>query len=43
MEKYLNEFIEKLKAEGKSENTIQSYKRHMQEYGYWICYILIIH
>lgn len=35
MEKYLNEFIEKLKVEGKSENTIQSYKRHMQEYFQW--------
>lgn len=35
MEKYLNEFIEKLKAEGKSENTIKSYKRHMQEYFQW--------
>ena len=35
MEKYLNEFIDKLKAEGKSENTIKSYKRHMQEYFQW--------
>lgn len=35
MEKYLNEFIEKLKAEGKSENTIKSYTLHMQEYFKW--------
>lgn len=35
MEKYLNEFIEKLKLEGKSTNTIKSYKAHMQEYFQW--------
>ena len=35
MEKYLEEFIEKLKLEGKSENTIKSYKAHMQEYFQW--------
>lgn len=35
MEKYLNEFIEKLKLEGKSINTIKSYKAHMQEYFQW--------
>lgn len=35
MEKYLNEFIEKLKLEGKSINTIKSYKAHMQEYFKW--------
>ena len=35
MEKYLNEFIEKLKEEGKSENTIKSYTLHMQEYFKW--------
>lgn len=35
MEKYLKEFVEKLKAEGKSENTIKSYKAHMQEYFQW--------
>ena len=35
MEKYLNEFIEKLRAEGKSENTIKSYTLHMQEYFKW--------
>ena len=35
MEKYLNEFIEKLKEEGKSENTIKSYALHMQEYFKW--------
>ncbi|MCI5587582.1 MAG: tyrosine-type recombinase/integrase [Lachnospiraceae bacterium] len=35
MEKYLNEFIEKLKAEGKSENTIKSYALHMEEYFKW--------
>ena len=29
MENYLNEFINKLKEEGKSENTIKSYKAHM--------------
>jgi len=35
MEKYLDEFIEKLRAEGKSENTIKSYSLHMQEYFKW--------
>lgn len=35
MEKYLDEFIEKLKMEGKSENTIKSYRLHMQEYFKW--------
>lgn len=35
MEKYLNEFIDKLKLEGKSENTIKSYTLHMQEYFQW--------
>ena len=35
MENYLNEFINKLKEEGKSENTIKSYKAHMQEYLQW--------
>lgn len=35
MEKYMNEFIGKLRAEGKSENTIKSYKAHMQEYFQW--------
>ena len=31
----MNEFIEKLRAEGKSENTIKSYTLHMQEYFKW--------
>lgn len=35
MEKYLDKFIEKLRAEGKSENTIKSYTIHMQEYFKW--------
>lgn len=35
MERYLNEFIEKLEKEGKSSNTIKSYKLHMQEYFRW--------
>lgn len=35
MERYLNEFIEKLQLEGKSTNTIKSYKAHMQEYFQW--------
>jgi len=35
MEKYLNEFIEKLKLEGKSDNTIKSYMLHMKEYFKW--------
>lgn len=35
MENYLNEFINKLKEEGKSENAIKSYKAHMQEYLQW--------
>ena len=35
MEKYLNEFIEKLKLEGKSDNTIKSYTLHMKEYFKW--------
>lgn len=35
MEQYMNEFIEKLRAEGKSENTIKSYTLHMQEYFKW--------
>lgn len=35
MERYLNEFIEKLEREGKSINTIKSYKLHMQEYFKW--------
>ena len=35
MERYLDEFIEKLKGEGKSKNTIKSYKLHIQEYFKW--------
>ena len=35
MEQYMNEFIEKLRAEGKTENTIKSYTLHMQEYFKW--------
>ncbi len=35
MEKYVNEFIEKLKLEGKSDNTIKSYMIHMKEYFKW--------
>lgn len=35
MERYLNEFVEKLKLEGKSENTIRSYKLHIKEYFNW--------
>ncbi len=35
MERYLNEFIRKLQLEGKSTNTIKSYKAHMQEYFQW--------
>ena len=35
MEKYLNEFMEKLELEGKSSNTIKSYKLYMQEYFKW--------
>lgn len=35
MEKYLNEFIEKLIAEGMAEDTIKSYKGSMQEYFKW--------
>jgi site-specific recombinase XerD len=35
MEQYLNEFIEKLREEGKSENTIKSYALHMREYFQW--------
>ena len=35
MEEYLNEFIEKLKLEGKSDNTIKSYKLNMKEYFKW--------
>jgi site-specific recombinase XerD len=35
MEKYLDEFIEKLREEGKSENTIKSYSLHMEEYFQW--------
>ena len=35
MKKYLEEFIDKLKLEGKSENTIKSYTLHMQEYFQW--------
>lgn len=35
MEKYLNEFMEKLEREGKSSNTIKSYRLHMQEYFKW--------
>lgn len=35
MEKYLNDFIEKLKLEGKSDNTIKSYMLHMKEYFKW--------
>lgn len=35
MENYINEFIEKLRTEGKSENTIKSYTLNMQEYFKW--------
>lgn len=35
MEKYLNEFIEKMRKEGKAENTIKSYTQHMQDYFKW--------
>lgn len=35
MEKYLNEFMKKLKLEGKSDNTIKSYVLHMKEYFRW--------
>lgn len=35
MEEYLNEFIEKLRKEGKSENTIKSYTLNMKEYFQW--------
>lgn len=35
MEKYLNEFMEKLKLEGKSEHTINSYLISMNEYLKW--------
>ena len=35
MEKYLNEFKEKLKLEGKSEHTINSYLISMNEYLKW--------
>lgn len=35
MEKYLNEFIEKLIVEGMAEDTIKSYKGNMQEYFQW--------
>ena len=35
MEKYLDEFMEKLEREGKSSNTIKSYTLHMQEYFKW--------
>lgn len=35
MEEYLNDFIEKLKLEGKSENTIKSYRSNVQEYFTW--------
>ena len=31
----MNEFIEKLRAEGKTENTIKSYTLHIQEYFKW--------
>lgn len=35
METYIKEFVEKLREEGKSENTIKSYTRHMKEYFKW--------
>lgn len=35
MEKYLNEFVEKLITEGLAEDTIKSYKGSMQEYFQW--------
>lgn len=35
MEKHLNEFTEKLQQEGKSDNTVQSYRLHMQGYFNW--------
>lgn len=36
MEQYLEEFTQKLQQEGKSDNTIKSYKLHMQEYFRWV-------
>ena len=35
METYIKEFVEKLREEGKSENTIKAYTRHMKEYFKW--------